>query len=383
MTATTAISALRVQLRCVLDAESPCPLRQWAARGKQKLMEWLRRAHREEGLTVPVSGGAPVALPGFNQEVVERTWWLSGQRMPYTDGRQRLAGEQTLDVCATPQHMARAIASFACWLDYLAADGIGVEIRKVDAWRTCAMVNGVPVPIRIRERMRRVSGANRLSARLEKLLGGHIPSVLVPSGKLELQLLRMGVAFASFPLPGMPTPALLEAVSKSIRAMAKREVEYRERMHAAAVAETAARRSQPGARTSGPMKGREFLAETPVLPGEMPLGRPPAAILPSAAEMTLLSAYSAARLAQMLEMMQRAWGEASAREHRAHGGNPASAAESNPGQMVESMVSLAKAIHGPEPTRQADTPAPTGVAMITEGNAKGSKSRRGRRSRVA
>jgi hypothetical protein len=369
MTATAAISTLRSQIQSSLASRIGLGLWQWVSAGSARLQSLLR------GMPEGTGAGSfrlscPQALPGFNQSAVERTWRLSGRRMLCTDGRQRLAGEQTLDICATPREMPRAIASFACWLDYLAADGIGVEIRKLDGWRTCAMVDGVPVPIRVRERMRRVSGGSSLSARIERMLGGYIPSVLAPSGKVELQLLRMGVAFASFPLPEMPTPALLERVSESIRGMAKREVEYRERMHAAAVAETAKRRTAKPGKATQPEAQPRFSAQPATGP------------VPTATEVALLSAYSAGRLTQMLETLQVALGETSRGAGQQSvatvAGSPADAT-----QMAESMVSLATAMQAASAAPAPAFSARNGVAMITAGSPKASKSRRTRRSHVA
>lgn len=369
MTATAAISTLRNQIHSRIASGVGQQLQRWAAAAGERLRVWVSSPGEGNGIDW-LGGGCPQAFPGFNQTVVENTWRLSKRRMLCTDGRQRLAGDQTLDVCATPREMPRAIASFACWLDYLAADGIGVEIRKVDGWRTCAMVEGVPVPIRVRERMRRVSGASTFSARLERMLGGHIPSILVPSGKVELQLLRMGVAFASFPLAGTPTPALLETVSGSIRSMAEREVEYRNRMHAAAVAETAKRRTAKPARPTQP--------EAPSRSGVPSVTSP----VSTATEMALLSAYSAGRLTQMLETLQAELG-GTARGASQPGVAIAAGSPADATQMAESMVSLATAIQAASGAPMSAFAAPVGVAVITEGTPKASKSRRARRSRVA
>lgn len=369
MTATAVISTLRSQFQSSLASGVGPRLWHWVGASYARLRDLLQPMPESTEMG-PFGAWSPQALPGFNQAVVEATWRLSKRRMLCTDGRQRLSGERTLDICATPRQIPRAIASFACWLDYLAADGMGVEIRKLDGWRTCAMVDGVPVPIRVRERMRRVSGGGNLSARIERMLGGHIPSALVPSGRMELQLLRMGVAFTSFPLPEMPTPAILEKVSDAIRGMAKREVEYRERMHAAAVAETARRRTASPGTHQQPADQKRYP------------GQPVSSQVATAAEVALLSAYSAGRLTQMLEALHGALGEAM----RTAGRDAVEKALGSPEeatQMADSMVSLATAIRAASADSGKAFAAPSGVAVITAGSPKASKGRRSRRTHVA
>ncbi|MCZ2156604.1 MAG: hypothetical protein LC114_22325, partial [Bryobacterales bacterium] len=92
-------------------------------------------------------------MPGFNQTLVANSYLELPAHPVSSDGRLRLRGQNTLDICTTRGEADRAIRQFARGLDYLAADGIGVELRQIDGWRTCAIVDGEPIPIRVRERM--------------------------------------------------------------------------------------------------------------------------------------------------------------------------------------------------------------------------------------
>ena len=152
------------------------------------------------------------------------------------DRRLRLGGPRTLDICTTPAEVGSAVRHFARWIDYLTADGLGIEIRRLDGWRTCAMVDGIAVPIRIRERLHRVLEGNRLTMMLEKWLGGRMQQQLVPSGRLELQILRMGVPFVSFDANDVQDVTAMGTVALAIRGVALRELAYQRRMHAVALA---------------------------------------------------------------------------------------------------------------------------------------------------
>ncbi|MCC6265029.1 MAG: hypothetical protein IT169_15755 [Bryobacterales bacterium] len=275
------LNALKRVRHCVAGALSRIP-------------RW-KECSRSEAAAIPSQSECPSALPGLNQRLVRNSWLQSGNKILCTDGRLRLSSRETLDICATPRQAARAIRHFARWLDYLAVDGIGVEVRKLDGWRTCALVDGVAVPIRVRERMCLVPRGNWLNIAIERWLGGSIPTMLVSSGRLELQLLRMGVAFASFPVEGEVSHSTMEKVSRAIRDMAKRQVGYQQRMHAVAVSEAAKRETSA--------KPRKRRAAAPV-----PEPKPAAAQLAPqenyADVLAGLAALSALGSAQIQELVQ-------------------------------------------------------------------------------
>lgn len=365
MIARAAISKLRGQLLSALPPVPLTRLRQELARGLARLSRWMERGE----LAQPASQlppGCPGALPGLNQNLVQETWLLAQRRMVCTDGRLRLGGSRTLDICATRSQTPRAIRHFACWLDYLAADGIGVEIRKLDGWRTCAIVDGIAVPVRIRERMHRVQSGNRLSAMIERWMGGRMPTVLVPSGRMELQLLRMGVSFASFPVQAELKPSTMEEVAHAIRGMAKREVEYQQRMHAVAVGEMAKRQATRKASS----QHRKTAAESQS-PNAMPVAANPHA--ENLAGLAALSALGSAQIRELIDAMERF-------AESAKTAPPQLEAEVYRHQMSDSVAYLAEAI-----SRSLDLNAGEAglnpVAMISGAPGSMPGPHRGRRSR--
>lgn len=251
----------------------------------------------EEAPDIQAASEPPYCLPGLNQQLVRKSWIEWRRRAVSEDGRLRLRGADTLDICAAPGETVRAIRQFARWLDYLASDGIGVEVRQLDGWRTCAMVDGEAVPIRLRERIRRVSTAEGHGGCISRWFRPAAQQESAPSGQLELQILRMGAAFATFPIGDVSEPSTFEAASRAIRATAKRNAEFERRMNAAAAAAglkyAAERQEASRAGTSSAMPASTGMDIDPEI----------------LAALTALSALGNARLAQLLAAVERPAGD--------------------------------------------------------------------------
>lgn len=290
----------------------------------------------------------PRALPGLNSDLVRNTWMRMQSGAADGDCRLRLGGPKTLDICTTPAEAGNAIRHFATWIDYLAADGLGIEIRRLDGWRTCAMVDGIAVPIRIRERLHRVQVGNGLTMMLERWLGGKIQRQLVPSGRLELQILRMGVPFVSFDVSDVHDATAMGTVALAIRGVAFRELSYQRRMHAVALAEVE-RRSLRGA------------AKRTVATGQRPSNRQSS--LPVVEEDPRASGIR--ELADVLEqLVVRA-----RRDDYAKG--------TDLGLMSESVAVLARAVT----SQQEDAAENRNLSVLTPEGKELGRSRTGRRSR--
>lgn len=363
MSAAITFAKLQAYRYTALPLDALSRFRHYVARVFARLPRWGERVNSESPAKVSPSD-CPSALPGLNQRLVKKTWLQSGIKIVCTDGRLRLSGRETLDICATPRETARAIRHFARWLDYLAADGIGVEIRKLDGWRTCAIVDGIAVPIRVRERMCLVPRGNWLNVAIERWLGGSIPTMLVSSGRLELQLLRMGVAFASFPVEGEVSPSTMETVAEAIRGMAKRQVGYQQRMHAVAMAESAKRESAMKRRT----RRNEAAHSEPKTAA--PHGAVHGNYADVLAGLTALSALGSAQIQELVRAIEKLTENTRGSEQQEERG------------MGESVARLAQAITSSLPIQEEREPVTLTVVSSAGGNAgKSGSSTRGRRSR--
>ncbi|MCZ2155290.1 MAG: hypothetical protein LC114_15540, partial [Bryobacterales bacterium] len=120
---------------------------------------------------------------------------------------------------------------------------------------------------------------------------------LVPSGRLEFQVLRLGVAFAAFPVEDVPDPTTFEEASQVIRAMAKRDAEFVRRMSARAVARPARRAhaEQPLTRHQDVMRAEASLPVRDL--------RHSGSDWEILASLALLSTLGSERLARLLEAM--------------------------------------------------------------------------------
>ncbi len=364
MSVAATFARLQAHWYAALPLDALNRVRHCAAGALSRIPRWAEH-NGSESVAIPSQSGCPSALPGLNQRLVRSTWLQSGNRILCTDGRLRLSSRETLDICATPRETPRAIRHFARWLDYLAADGIGVEVRKLDGWRTCAIVDGVAVPIRVRERMRLVPRGNWLNIAIERWLGGSIPTMLVSSGRLELQLLRMGVAFASFPVEGEISHSTMEKVSCAIRDMAKRQVGYQQRMHAVAVSEAAKRE------TSAKSRKRRAAAASPEPKPVAAQLAPQENYADVLAGLTALSALGSAQIQELVRAIEKLTENTRAPEIR----GDLEASES----VARLAQAIAGALHSPAEERE-----PAVLTVISSGEAKEGKSgasSRGRRSR--
>ncbi|MCL4782892.1 MAG: hypothetical protein KJZ70_07660 [Bryobacterales bacterium] len=377
MSAVSTFTSFPTHKYMALPAHAVKRFRKWFAHSLAQLPSWSEHATAELPPTRSMDS-CPTALPGLNQRLIEKTWLQSTRKLVCTDGRLRLSGPETLDVCATPRETARSVRYFARWLDYLAADGIGIEIRKLDGWRTCALVDGVAVPIRIRERMRRVPRGNWLNILLERWLGGSIPTTLVSSGRLELQLLRMGVAFASFPVEGEVTPAMMGTIARAIRDMAGRQVDYQQRMHETAVAEAA--RASRAARRKAKRAGAELpepkaATRDVAVPGaSMPNPGLQGVQVEALASLAALSALGSAQIRELVQAIEKLTE------------NTRESAVQREREMSESVVCLAQAMAKPLPSPVVDRePGLVTAISSVEGKSgkKGLSSRARRSHRVA
>ncbi|MCW5964909.1 MAG: hypothetical protein KIT83_12795 [Bryobacterales bacterium] len=140
----------------------------------------------------------------------------SANLSPDRDGRVRLRGPETLDICASPARFGDAITVFAGWLEALHQAGIATAVRGADGWRVCASIGGAVLVIRVRERLVHAPALGSANQRLERWLGGKRREVLTPSGVLELQVMRHGVCAVAVPVQ---EETAAEAYSEAIRAI--------------------------------------------------------------------------------------------------------------------------------------------------------------------
>lgn len=239
-----------------------------------RLSEWMGHWLRGKREEAEASGEAcePLAREEkpFHEvhQLAARTHNLAANTTESPDGRLRIRGPECLDICATPGLIPAAIDAFVGWLGVLEEAGIPMEIRCVDGWRVCALVDGVPLAIRVRERLERAPLLGSFSARLEQWMGGRPGTALRPSGRLELQVMRFGISAVSVPCdPSDPEECFQEALQGLLDA-ARREREYQnelQRRAAGRVLKTALPAPRPDAETAS-REPAGAKAASPVLP---------------------------------------------------------------------------------------------------------------------
>lgn len=157
---------------------------------------------------------------------------LAGNGRAGSDGRLRLRGPQSLDICASQPLVTGAIAAFTGWVESLTAAGVEVEIRHVDGWRVCAVVDGLPLAIRIRERMRRIATLGPANLLLEQWLGGKVQEKFEPGGALELQVMRHGVCAAAIPFHPAHADDCFQVSLGILCDLSARETRYQRKLRA-------------------------------------------------------------------------------------------------------------------------------------------------------
>ena len=216
--------------------------------GGQKKRTRQRRGHSANPPDPEVTPSASSDTRGCEtasiSSLIDETATYMGQALVHPDERVRLRGKDRLDICATPGLVSRSIQTFEQVMRYLEEHGISMEVRAVDGWRICARIGDVAIPIRIRERLHRVQDVDPIGRAIERLLGGNLPLKLVPSGRLELQLMRFGAAVDRFPVNGEFPEPVLRRIEASVRAAAGREAARQRRMVATAARFAADRQSK-------------------------------------------------------------------------------------------------------------------------------------------
>lgn len=199
-------------------------LAQWIKPGKdapgnQEIPSYavISEGHVRDVVSDTDAGGAsPAALEGVSPHIlhwVENTLRIAEIAVEGDDGRIRTRSETSLDICATADMIPLAVSAFVEWLRALEAEQIPVEIHCVDGWRVCVLVDEIPLAIRIKERRHRVALLDGFSAKLERWMGGRPRSVLRPSGKLELHVMRLGTSSIAIPFdPADPLSACKDAI---------------------------------------------------------------------------------------------------------------------------------------------------------------------------
>lgn len=176
-------------------------------------------------------------------EWVEGTLALSARIAASADGRLRLRGEGSLDVVASPAMLPAAVDAYRGWLEALEREGFPVEIRSIDGWRVCVVMEGTVLAIRVRERMRRMPVLDSASLALERLLGGRPHDKLVPSGRLELQVMRHGVSAISIPFREETSAEAYACAIQALAHLRTREQIYQQRLRQQLLARNGAVRS--------------------------------------------------------------------------------------------------------------------------------------------
>jgi hypothetical protein len=182
------------------------------------------------------------------EDWVTGTWARHQQSAPGKDGRLRLRGANSLDICASPELLPDAVNAFAGWIRFLRAAEVAIELRSPEGWRVCAVRDGVTLMIRVRERLQPVAALGGVSRAIERLFGGGNDSVLVPSQRLELQIMRFGITAASIAFdPATPDASYHEALG-AMRQLWAREARYQDRLRA--LAATRGLLASPGPRST-------------------------------------------------------------------------------------------------------------------------------------
>jgi|GEM_PF-6796462 len=208
-------------------------------------------------------------LPADIAALAQQTLRMAAESTPGPDARIRVQGLDCLDICASQALFVQAIQAFAGWLAALTEAGIPYELRCVDGWRICVLMEGVPLAIRVRERLHRVSQLDSFSARLESWLGGTPRTKLSPSGRLELQVMRFGVSAVSVLFDSANPHAAYAEVLRGLRNCARRESRYQHGLRQKVVSRSGIA-DQPAAVTPSPLSpvhgGRGALHMEAVVP---------------------------------------------------------------------------------------------------------------------
>lgn len=214
-----------------------------------------RRLDREAAASndSPTGLGLWDALPTDIAALARQTLCFAAESTPGPDARVRVQGFDCFDICATQALFVPAIQAFSGWLAALAEAGIQYEPRCVDGWRVCVLMEGVPLAIRVRERLHRVAQLDNFSARLESWLGGTPRTKLSPSGRLELQVMRFGVSAVSVLFDSANPHAAYAEVLRGLRNCARRESRYQNGLRQKIVARSGAPEDPAAVTLSSPL----------------------------------------------------------------------------------------------------------------------------------
>lgn len=219
-----------------------------------------RSAHSAAELAGKQAGSGEPKVVEAPAVTGQRSLWIRNAKeraahlSPDRDGRIRVRGSETVDICASPARFSDAVAIFSGWLDALHQAGIATEIRGTDGWRVCAVVDGAALAIRVRERLVRLPALGGANQRLERLLGGGRREVLAPSGVLELQVMRHGVCAVAIPVEASTASEAYSESIKAILSLKERELSYQKKA-----------RTRAEMRRSAPLKTALAAATQPAL----------------------------------------------------------------------------------------------------------------------
>jgi len=171
-----------------------------------------------------------VGVESPHVEWIRGTHEMASQTVADKDGRLRLRGHSSLDICASAATVPMAVGAFAGWLDAIEAAGVQTRIQNADGWRVCAVMDGIPLVVRVRERMTRVTLLGGVNLLLERWLGGRGYQSMEPSGRLELQVMRYGVPALSIAFdPSCPQDCYGRAV-QGLLELHNREKRYQQKL---------------------------------------------------------------------------------------------------------------------------------------------------------
>lgn len=216
----------------------------------RRLAQWIKpgaASGSEEQNTAPQAGASTVAVetsasyakspsdPNAEDQLspeilrwIENTHRIAETAVEGDDSRIRTRSQESLDICATKDLIPFAINAFVTLLQALKAENIPVEIRGIDGWRVCAIVDDIPLAIRVKERRHRVPQLDDFSTKIERWMGGSPQVVLRPSGKVDLQVVRRGINSTSVTFDPKDPASSCKDVIRGLRRAAIAERHYLE-----------------------------------------------------------------------------------------------------------------------------------------------------------